>query len=774
MLKSLKYKIVLVFGVIFVVVFSLFSWLNFININSATFDNYQLRQINLVANTSSTINSFIKDKKIIVADTAKRVAPLLLNKEYDQIKFVLNTVKSTGQFGSLYMGIKEQGRFLAWDGRDSLPIDGYDPRKRPWFIDANSASKTVVTKPYIDSRTKLWTISVSTPVLDDTEVIGVVSSDIYLDEIISRVLKIDLDGKGHAFLTDLKGEILVHPDESMMSQKVECGLDISKTKASHTVTGEHLIAYDTVEELMWKLFVYIDKSVVIDTLSNAYYQMLYMFIAISIIGPLVILFVSNHLFSPLKDLHGGMGRFFDYIKQPKGKLDPLVINSSDEIGQMAQMVNHRMISVTQTIEMKERVLHEINEMIDAILKGDFSKEVKLSTSDETINQIIDSIQRLNTDLKFLITNINREVHELSEGDFVIDVDFEVEGEFKLMVEHIAQLASTLRHLHQDIGTSVTCTIGGRLEQVIDQSSYHDGFKDMVNGLNEIKQILSNTFEDVSNMMLSIKGGMLDAKLNESEYAGEYALLIGNINGSMDTLSQMVQSVNSSVSDIESEFQKLKSVATTLQARSVNQVDEIVTTQEAIEMIKDSIEEFYVVTTESKKISVQVSSQAQESTVAVTNTMNAMEEITRYIVEIEEIAYQTNLLALNAAIEAARAGESGKGFAVVAVEVRKLAERSQNMASMISSKAKESVSISQGAVDIINAIIPNIEKSAEFIGKISEGSTVQIEKIPELSAIMSELKSSSSENMKISDELIESSQVIQQKVDELQQQVKYYL
>lgn len=154
----------------------------------------------------------------------------------------------------------------------------------------------------------------------------------------------------------------------------------------------------------------------------------------------------------------------------------------------------------------------------------------------------------------------------------------------------------------------------------------------------------------------------------------------------------------------------------------------------------------------EKIARQSAKSAEEGGRAVTESVLAMKQIAEKVNIIEEIARQTNLLALNAAIEAARAGESGKGFAVVASEVRKLAERSQKAAQEITALSQTTAAGAEKAGNLINTIVPDIQKTADLVQEISAASQEQTTGVEQVNQALLQLDQVIQENASSSEEL----------------------
>ncbi|KKL21754.1 hypothetical protein LCGC14_2442270, partial [marine sediment metagenome] len=177
--------------------------------------------------------------------------------------------------------------------------------------------------------------------------------------------------------------------------------------------------------------------------------------------------------------------------------------------------------------------------------------------------------------------------------------------------------------------------------------------------------------------------------------------------------------------------------------------------------------------QTEKISQKASQDAQEGGQAVTEAVNAMNDIAKKISIIEEIARQTNLLALNAAIEAARAGEHGKGFAVVASEVRKLAERSQSAAGEISELSSSSVEVAERAGELITQLVPDIQKTADLVQEISAASAEQTSGAEQINKAIAQLDQVIQQNASASEEMAATSEELNSQADQLQSTISFF-
>ena len=142
--------------------------------------------------------------------------------------------------------------------------------------------------------------------------------------------------------------------------------------------------------------------------------------------------------------------------------------------------------------------------------------------------------------------------------------------------------------------------------------------------------------------------------------------------------------------------------------------------------------------------------------------------------IDGIAFQTNILALNAAVEAARAGDHGKGFSVVAGEVRGLAHRSAEAAKNIKSLiAVTTENVTQGAT-VVNQAEQNMHEIvsgaivvSKLMGEIAVSTMEQEKGISQITLALSELEKVTQSNVTMVEELAGSSDILKNRVIELQ-------
>ncbi|NGZ66817.1 methyl-accepting chemotaxis protein [Vibrio aestuarianus subsp. cardii] len=280
----------------------------------------------------------------------------------DDVVPFLQQARKAGGFDDIFFGTPKGDMYRSHPERNRAD---YDPRQRPWYKDASSAGKQIITTAYQDAITNALLVTIAEPVRINGQFAGVVGADVLIDQLINDVISLDAGKNAYAMLIDAQnGTFLAHPDKNYLLKPVS---SLSKTLQMSMI--EQAMSSATIEEITikgqdklfyfakvpqtdWIFAIEMDRA----TEEAAHTSLLQGLIITAFMLTIVVIVLVSWLVSFLfRDL-GRVSKALEEIASGEGDLTQrLEPRSDDEVGQLAHNFNtfvgnmHTMVSTLSLV-----------------------------------------------------------------------------------------------------------------------------------------------------------------------------------------------------------------------------------------------------------------------------------------------------------------------------------------------------------------------------------------------------------------------------------------
>jgi sigma-B regulation protein RsbU (phosphoserine phosphatase) len=237
----------------------------------------------------------------------------------------------------------------------NLANDDYRYWERAWYAPVAETGNSQWSEPYVDEGGGgAWMITYSVPFFRDgangRELRGVASADVSLDWLDEQVRGITVGETGYGVILSRDGQIISHPDESLMRQVATEPSDRKRpevdTIVARMIRGESgfepfqdrylgrrtRLTYAPIEHAGWSLAIIYPEDELLNDLRTTLLKQLGLLAAGLVVLVAVVVTLSRRLTLPIKELAAGTSQIAN------GDLDAELPRprSNDEVGALTQ------------------------------------------------------------------------------------------------------------------------------------------------------------------------------------------------------------------------------------------------------------------------------------------------------------------------------------------------------------------------------------------------------------------------------------------------------
>ncbi|WP_198304421.1 methyl-accepting chemotaxis protein [Arcobacter vandammei] len=273
---------------------------------------------------------------------------------------------------------------------------------------------------------------------------------------------------------------------------------------------------------------------------------------ILIIVILSLTLLSKNIISSLNKFKVGLTSFFDFMNNHNSKVEHIKLNTSDEFGMMAKMVNENIEKVESSILEDKKLLDDVFVVVERVKHGYYSQLIKEESSDEVLTTLKNSINDMISSTKQNFVSVNNILEEYVKYNYREELkleNIEKNGVFEELINNINQLRSAISEMLKTdkLNGLILDNSSSKLLENVDKlnSSSNDAasrLEETAAALEEVTSSISNSNAKINEM------SKISSNVTSSAKQGEE--LANKTTQAMDDINTQVNLVNEAISVID--------------------------------------------------------------------------------------------------------------------------------------------------------------------------------------------------------------------------------